>query len=66
MNELLKSRGYKIISIDYFPNYHTYYIRKIEKEKLTNKDYLILKEIKDVSNIIFKDNNFYIEFNIII
>ena len=63
-NELLKSKGYKIISINYFSNYYTYYIRKIEKEKLTSKDYLILKEIKDISNIIFKDNNFYIEFNI--
>ena len=50
MNELLKSKGYKIISINNFFNYHTYYIRKIEKEKLTNKDYLILKEIKDISN----------------
>ena len=63
-NKILKSKGYKIISIDNYTNYFTYYIRKIEKEKLTSKDYLILKEIKDISNIIFKDNNFYIEFNI--
>ena len=63
-NKILKSKENKIISIDNYTNYFTYYIRKIEKEKLTSKDYLILKEIKDISNIIFKDNNFYIEFNI--
>ena len=32
-NKILKSKGYKIISIDYYTNYFTYYIRKIEKEK---------------------------------
>ena len=38
MNELLKSKGFKIISINYFPNYHSYYIGKLKSEKITEKD----------------------------
>ena len=65
-NEILKSKGYKIISINYFSNYYTYYIRKLEKEKITSKGYLDLYKIKGVviSHISFKDNDFYIEFDI--
>ena len=47
-NEILKSKGYKIISIDYFSSYYAYYIRKLKNEKITSKDYLDLYKIKDV------------------
>ena len=65
-NEILKSKGFKISSINYFPYHYTYYIRKLEKEKITSKDYLDLYKIKDglISNILLKDNDFYIEFDI--
>ena len=65
-NEILKSKGFKIISINYFSNHYTYYIRKLEKEKITSKDYLDLYKIKDglLSNILLKDNDFYLEFDI--
>ena len=65
-NEILKSKGFKIISINYFPSYYTYYIRKLKKEKITSKDYIDLYKIKGalINNISFKDNDFYIEFNI--
>ena len=66
LNEILKSKGYKIISINYFSNYYTYYIRKLEKEKITSKDYFDLYKIKGalISYVSFKDNDFYIEFDI--
>lgn len=41
LNELLKFQGFKIISINYFSNYYTYYIRKIEKEEITKKILII-------------------------
>lgn len=65
-NEILKSKGYKIISINYFSSYYTYYIRKLEKEKITSKDYLDLYKIKGalISYVSFKNNDFYIEFDI--
>ena len=64
-NELIKSKGYKIISINYFPHRYTYYIRKLEKKKITSKDYFDLYSIKGyvISNIVLKDSDFYIEFN---
>ena len=36
-NEIVKSKGYKIISINYFPTYYTYYIRKLKSEKNNRK-----------------------------
>ena len=45
-NEIVKSKGYKIISINYFPAYYTYYIRKLENEKITGKDFNDLYKIK--------------------
>ena len=61
-NDLLKSQGYKIISIDYFSNYYTYYIRKLVKEKITEKDCNNLNKIVDLIN--FKCNDFYINFDL--
>ena len=61
-NDLLKSQGYKIISIDYFSNYYTYYIRKLVREKITEKDCNNLNKIGDLIN--FKCNGYYIEFKI--
>ena len=65
-NSILKSKGYKIISINYFPNYYTYYIRKLENGKITGKDCNDLYKIKDalISNIILKGNDLYIEFDL--
>ena len=65
-NQKLKSKGYKIISIDCFTNYFTYYIRKIEKEKITSKDYLDLCDIKGylVTNVKLKDSDYYIKFRL--
>ena len=65
-NEIVKSKGYKIISINYFPTYCTYYIRKLKNEKITGKDCNDLYKIKDVliSYISFKSDDFYIEFDI--
>ena len=65
-NEILTSKGYKIISINYFSSYYSYYIRKLVKEKITSKDYLDLYKIKGalISYMSFKDNDFYIEFDI--
>ena len=62
MNELLKSKGFKIISINYFPNYHSYYIRKLKSEKITEKDCKDLYKIGDLIN--FKFNDYYIEFDL--
>lgn len=61
-NEILRSKGYKIISIDYFPNHYSYYIRKLDNEKITSKDYLDFYKIKDA--VSFKGNDNYIEFDI--
>ena len=61
-NELLKSQGFKIISINYFSNYYTYYIRKLEKEKITEKDFNNLNKIGDLLN--YKCDGYYIEFDI--
>ena len=61
-NGLLKSLGYEIITIDYFSNYSTYYIRKLEKEKITEKDINNLCKIGDLLN--FKCDGYYIEFDI--
>ena len=61
-NELLNSQGFKIISINYFSNYYTYYIRKLEKEKITEKDINNLNRIGDLLN--FKCVGYYIEFDI--
>ena len=61
-NDLLKSQGYKIISIDYFSNYYTYYIKKLVKEKITEKDCNNLNKIGDLIN--FKCDDYYIEFDI--
>ena len=65
-NEIVKSKGYKIISINYFPTYYTYYIRKLENEKITGKDCNDLYKIKGalISYVSFKGNDFYIEFDI--
>ena len=60
-NDLLKSQGYKIISINYFSNYYTYYIRKLVKEKITEKDCNDLYKNGDLIN--FKCNDFYIKFD---
>ena len=56
-NVLLKSQGFKIITIDYFSNYYTYYIRKLEKEKITEKDINNLCKIGDLLN--FKCDGYY-------
>ena len=61
-NILLKSQGYKIITIDYFSNYYTYYIRKLAKEKITEKDISSLCKIGNLLN--FKCDGYYIKFNI--
>ena len=61
-NDLLKSQGYKIISIDYFSDYYTYHIRKLVKEKITEKDCNNLNKIGDLIN--FKCNDFYIKFDL--
>ena len=61
-NELLKSQGYKIISIDYFSNYYTYYIRKLVKEKITEKDCNSLNKIGDIIN--FKCDDYYIKIDL--
>ena len=61
-NDLLKSQGYKIISIDYFSNYCTYYIRKLVKEKITEKDSKNLNKIGDLIN--FRCDDFYIKFDL--
>ena len=61
-NVLLKSQGFKIITIDYFSNYYTYYIRKLEKEKITEKDFNNLNKIGDLLN--YKCDGYYIEFDI--
>ena len=65
-NEILKSKGYKIISINYFSTYCTYYIRKLENEKIIGKDCNDLYKIKGalISYIRFKGNDLYIEFDI--
>lgn len=65
-NEIVKSKGYKIISIDYFPSHYTYYIRKLKNEKITGKDCSDLYKIKEclISSISFKGNDFYIEFDL--
>ena len=65
-NEILRSKGYKIISINYFPTYYSYYIRKIENERITGKDINGLYKIREglISYISFKGNDFYIEFDI--
>ena len=62
-NILLKSQGFKIITIDYFSNYYTYYVRKLEKEKITEKDINNLFKIGDLLN--FKCDGYYIEFKIL-
>ena len=62
-NELLKSKGYKIIGINYFPTFYNYYIRKFKSEKITEKDCSDLLKIKD-GLINFKCNDFYIEFDL--
>ena len=62
MNELFKSKGFKIISIDYFPTYCTYYIRKLKSEKITEKDCSDLYKIGDLINL--KCNDYYIEFDL--
>ena len=61
-NDLLKSQGYKIISIDYFSNYYTYYIRKLVKEKITEKDCNSLNKIVDIIN--FKCDDYYIKIDL--
>ena len=61
-NDLLKSQGYKIISIDYFSNYYTYYIRKLVKEKITEKDCNSLNKIGDIIN--FKCDDYYIKIDL--
>ena len=65
-NDIVKSKGYKIISINYFPTYCTYFIRKLENEKITGKDCNDLYKIKGalIRYISFKGNDFYIEFDI--
>ena len=61
-NEILKSQGYKIISIDYFSNYYTYYMRKLEKEKITENDINNLSKIGVLFNL--KCDGYYNEFKI--
>ena len=63
-NEILKSKGFKIISIDCFPSHYTYYIRKLEKEKVTKVDYNDLYKINgySISNMCVSD--YYIEFDL--
>ena len=60
-NELLKSKEYKIISINYFPSYYTYYIRKLRSEKITEKDCGDLSKIAGLINL--KCDDFYIKFD---
>ena len=60
-NEILKSKRYKIISIDYLPFYYTYYIRKLGNEKITGKDINYLYKIKDVSYIRLKGDDYYLK-----
>ena len=62
MNELLKSKGFKIISIDYYPNYHKYYIRKLRSEKMTIQDCEDLCKIGELLNL--KYDGYYIEFDL--
>ena len=63
-NEILKSKGYKIISINYFPTYYTYYIRKLENEKITGKDCNDLYKIKGASISSITGNDNFIEFDL--
>ena len=62
-NELLKSKEYKIISIDYFSTYYTYYIRKLRSDKIREKDCNDLYKINS-GLINLKCDDFYIKFDL--
>ena len=63
MNEILKSKGFKIISIDYYPSYLKYYVRKLSGEKITVE---ICEDLCKIGNLInLKYDGYYIEFKIL-